>query len=167
MAATGCKVRSTCCQLGAGIDFTAELLTLSASSCLQGLTETVKRYARPTKDEFTEGMSLLEVVKKVLPPNVTWPLVMHFQPLPADRTLLTLSKEHNSLYSQKARNTSGALLFHKFQRHGPSISCGLPLIFLALRGALHPAGQAHDTHRASRSRKAVHRRGPPGGGAGS
>ncbi len=33
---------------------------------LQGLTDTVKRYARPAKDEYTEGMTLLDVVKKVV-----------------------------------------------------------------------------------------------------
>lgn len=37
---------------------------------LQGLTDTVKRYARPAKDEYREGMTLLDVVKKVCQPSL-------------------------------------------------------------------------------------------------
>lgn len=40
----------------------------------QGLTDTVKRYARPSVGTFKEGMTLIEVVKQV------GALLLHIQP---------------------------------------------------------------------------------------
>ena len=45
---------------------------LGETSCLlQGLTDTVKRYARPRNDPYKEGMALIDVVKQVGDCSVT------------------------------------------------------------------------------------------------